>query len=323
MIANEPEVEVPNEHVPNEHVANERPNANEPNEQLQPPRRKRTLPKRRKTSGISHRRKNTKYTAQDHANYAAAIANNPALDGEEMEVDDPPPANPVPRADDNWRETRAVASRDNMLQKKEQKIKELEKKNAQEKEKRVKAEQEASAQKKKAATATKKMKEVQKEAVRDKKVSRDLIEEGKVEALDMMEKAQQMMDEAMAEALATLEEKLKNEEACDMRIEKIRAKSDARLAAERGGSAAIIQYMKEKHEKEMKTMQQKLNDKDEEIVRERERVTACMQMKIDNVKDQLMKVEERSDVIKDKLESQLEREKEKTHEVSIICPLYL
>ena len=231
-----------------------------------------------------------------------------------MEVDDPPPANPVPRADNNWREVRGMASRDNIIvnwrevrgmasrdniiKKKNKKIEELEKKNAQEKEKRVKAEHEAGIQKKKAATATKKMKEVQKEAVRDKKVSRDLIEEGKVEALDMMEKAQQMMDEAMAEALATLQEKLKNQEACDTRIEKIRAKSDARLAAERGGSAAIIQYMKEKHEKELEALKKA---KDGEI---------------DSMKDKIAKVEERADAMKDTLKSQLEREKEKTHEVS-------
>ena len=56
--------------------------------------------------------------------------------------------------------------------------------------------------------------------------------------------------------------------------------------------------MKEKHEKELEALKKA---KDGEI---------------DSMKDKIAKVEERADAMKDTLKSQLEREKEKTHEVS-------
>ena len=96
----------------------------------QPRKRKYKLPKRRK-SGVSRKHKTSKFNAQDIATYseelaaakAAALADNPALDGDEMEVESNPTNKRKAKCVDNWKANRTIQSQ-------EKKIKKLTNKNA-------------------------------------------------------------------------------------------------------------------------------------------------------------------------------------------------
>ena len=196
---------------------------------------------------------------------------------------------------DNWKESRAITSLTNKVVNEESKRMAAEAKamaiQSQFREKRkviaARLEEEIGKRKeeslKRAAAEQKskisgqQLKCAQQKIQREKKVSRQMNDKAKEEAVDMMEEARAMMHEATAEKAAALEAELKIENSCNERLRKerhIHAASlkqaqnqcQAKLNLESGGHDAIMKHLNEKHEKEGLSWSKEIADMHTELL---------------------------------------------------------
>ena len=151
--------------------------------------------------------------------------------------------------------------------------------------------------------AKEKAKEAEHQTWHEKHISRKLIAAAKMDVLDELEEAQLEMERAIAEKKAEYEAKVETEMQHSKtlqyehqhwwdEISKSHATANAKLEAERRGFEAMIEYMKQKHSREMNRLNTRIDDKDAEILELEEKHA-------DNMK---------------KMELELERQKDLVHE---------
>jgi hypothetical protein len=300
-----------------------------PEPEQQPTRRYNFAGKRKNKSLFGKKKKNQKnsttYTIyQDATATQSTTGTNLAEDvpGEDTPVDmDVEPSSSGPNSiyptnrprdyvqvTDNWKEARAIKSLENKLGREVKKRETAEKKAGVENAKRLKAAIDLKQEKKKSAaaeakasTAKEQLKQSEQERMREKVVTRQLLEEGKLDAEALMEEAMEAMEQAAMEKRAALELKVSMERQCQEKLREERrhssgnrAKADStyqsKLDKDRWGYDALVDHLKEKHHRANERMKLKVEDLESEMVAQREKhkaELAAINSKLEKQKDLL------------------------------------